>query len=210
MVKYESLVLVGTFMVISSVSFILGVLFSNWPYDYYTLWDTTKGQEFFDAALEHYKVWGQIPPIINYTFHFVIAIAFVGSFIKIFKPSEDVQYFEYGTLGALVIAVCVYVSNVKVGIMSCIAGEWGEVDQNTGLGVIAASETMIVFILLGVVLLQGGLFYAFFEDARLKQEFYLKDLKERYEATAEQAAPVEAKSSGAEAKKTKAKATKKA
>ncbi|KAH3671725.1 hypothetical protein OGAPHI_000430 [Ogataea philodendri] len=204
MVSYESLVLVGSLLIITSISFALGVIFGNWPYDYYTIWDTTQGQLYFDAALNHYKTWGQAAPIITNTFHAILALAFVGSFIKVFRPNEDAQYFEYGTLGALVLAACIYISNVRIGIVSAIVGEWGDVDQNTGLGVIAASETMIVVILLGIVLLQCGLFYAYFEDLKVKQEFYLKELKDKYEASEQPSAPA-AKATGAQTTKTRAK-----
>ncbi|KAH3688317.1 hypothetical protein WICPIJ_000699, partial [Wickerhamomyces pijperi] len=69
---------------------------------------------------------------------------------------------------------------------------------------IAASETMIVVILLGIVLLQCGLFYAYFEDLKVKQEFYLKELKDKYEASEQPSAPA-AKATGAQTTKTRAK-----
>ncbi|GME83901.1 unnamed protein product [Ambrosiozyma monospora] len=205
MISYEQLLPIGALMIISSLSFVLGVLFSNWPYDYYTLWDASLGEEHFTRALEHYKNWATAPSIITYVLHGVLVITFIGCLIKIFKPTEDTKYFEYGSLAAFVGAASIYLTNVRVGAYSALNGEWGEVDQNTGLAVIAASETMIVFLIFGIILLQCGLFYAHYEDSQLKIDFYIKELQEKLAAAeAGETAPVAAKDAAAPVEKAKA------
>lgn len=107
----------------------------------------------------------------------IVSIGFLGFTLKIFKPSEDVKYFEYGSFLVYVLAVCCYVSNIRYGVYSAAAGQWGDVDEYTGLCVIAASEVIVVFLILGVVIIQAGLFYAKYEDDRVKSEFLLNELK---------------------------------
>ncbi|ODV84781.1 hypothetical protein CANARDRAFT_8355 [[Candida] arabinofermentans NRRL YB-2248] len=214
--SYEQLIPVGSLMIITSISFILGVLYSNWPYDHFTLWNATGGVEGFQSALEHYKKWGEAPIFIIHTMHGVLVVGFIGCFIKIFKPEPEVQYFEYGTLLVLVAATCIYLSNVRTGVVSAVVGEWGDVSQDQGVAVIGASIVMIVILLLGVLLLQCGLYYAQVEDMKVKNDFYLAELKEQLATTASKPAPATTTSkasgsgSGSETKTTKAsKVTKK-
>ncbi|VEU23702.1 DEKNAAC105017 [Brettanomyces naardenensis] len=176
MITYQELLPIGSLLLISTCSFLLGTFFANWPYDYYTLWNTTGGEEYFAKALEHYKVLASQPNVIVCTFAGISIVGFVGAFIKIFRPTEDTKYFEYGSLAALVASVCIYLTNVRTGEMSALVGQWGDVDQNTGLSVIGASSVMIVFLLLGVVVLQSGLFYAEYVDYKAKVDYYLKNL----------------------------------
>ncbi len=212
MVSYQELLPAASLMMIASCSVILGICFSNWPYDYYTLWNTSYGEEGFTKALIHYQVLANQPDIINYSMIAIMSVAFIGSFIKIFKPSEDTKYFEYGSLVALVAAVCIYITNIRTGELSAVAGQWGDVDQNTGLSVIAASEVMIVFFLLGVVVLQSGLFYAEYSDYKAKANFYLNELNSKLDdpkpAKSETAKPAAQKASGASTSKTHAKSRK--
>lgn len=170
----------ASLMIISATSVILGVCFANWPYDYHTLWNTTCGQECFDNALQHYKVLATQPKLTLYSLAVVMGIAMLGSFIKIYKPSEDTKYFEYGTLLTLVVAVSIYITNIRAGEASAVYGKWGDVDQNTGLGVIAASIVMIVVLLLGVIVLQCGLFFAEYQDYKVKTDFYLRELGTKF------------------------------
>ncbi len=207
MVSYQELLPAASLMMIVSCSVLTGICFSSWPYDYYTLWNTSSGEEGFTRALTHYQILAQQPDVINYALVAIMSIAFIGSLTKIFKPSEDTKYFEYGSLLALVAAVCIYITNVRTGELSAVAGQWGDVDQNTGLSVIAASEVMIVFFLLGVVVLQSGLFYAEYADYKLKAQFYLKELNGKLD-NSEPVKPTAEKVTGASASKTHAKSRK--
>merc|ERR1712080_331355 len=68
-----------------------------------------------------------------------------------------------------------------------ITGEWGEVDSKTGINVIAASQVMIILVLVGVLVLQGGLYYAQWYDEELKKEFYETEAREAALAAERQA-----------------------
>lgn len=89
----------------------------------------------------------------------VFGVGFIGCFIKIYKPSEDVKYFEYATLGMFVLGIVIYIANIRVGVLSAVHNQWGEVDQNTGISVMAASQLMVIFVFVGILVLQGGFYY---------------------------------------------------
>ncbi|CCE72886.1 Piso0_000488 [Millerozyma farinosa CBS 7064] len=172
---YKDLVPVGSTLIIAATSFALGVIYSNWPYDVHTLWRHDSTGEFFEQSLRHYTMWATAPMYVHYTFHAILGLGFVGCFIKLFKPLEDAKYFEYGTLAMYMAGVVIYLSNLRIGINSCRHGDWGDVDMPTGINVIAASQVMIVFALVGVLVLQGGLYYAQWYDARLKAQFLAEE-----------------------------------
>jgi hypothetical protein len=143
----------------------------NFPYDFKTLYTTGATQEDFSNSLRHYQTWAQIPRVAIHILHAFIGLGFVGMAIKIYKPDDETKYFEYGTLLLYVVAVCIYLTNLKIGAESALAGQWGDVDQNTGLNVIAASETMILFLLGFIIALQAGLYWAQVDYAQRLEQF---------------------------------------
>lgn len=174
----DSLITTGTIMVITSCAFLLGVLFSNWPYNHYLLWDVSPDQESLTKlALNHYVHWLEVPKFIPYTMYGVVGVGFFGFIFKVFKPADDLKYMEYGSFGVYVLAICCYISNVRYGIYSAQAEAWGDYDEFTSLAVVAASEVMLVFLILGIVVVQSGIFFAKYEDDRVKHEFLMNELQ---------------------------------
>lgn len=212
-IKYKDLTPVGRQIIVGAACFGLGAIYGNLPFDLATLWKPSP--EAFERLLAHYRAWGNSPMWVHHVLHGVMGLGLVGCFIKLYKPDNDALYFEYGTLALMMLLIVVYLTNLRVGVNLCLLGDWGEVDQGTGINVMAASQTMVVIVLLGVLFLQGGLYYAELEDRRLKEEFFKKypeelnrDAKpaaatEAAEATEEVKEVKETKASGA--KKTKAK-----
>lgn len=203
---YKDITPVGTALIIAACSFGLGVVYSNLPYDYFTLWTYQESAHL--RSLAHYTNWGEAPMRVHHILHGVIFLGLSGCFIKLYKPSEDSKYFEYGTLGLVMVAVVIYLTNLRIGVNSCITGEWGEVDEATGINVMAASQFMIVVALTGALLLQGGLYYAEWYDAKIQREFLAEEAKkaqagEEPEQTADNAS--EGTSTSVNAKKSKAK-----
>lgn len=200
---YKDLVPVGTGLIIAATSFGLGVVYSNSAYDYNTLWKYDA--EGFTRSLAHYSNWANAPMRIHHILHFVMFLGLSGCFIKLYKPLDDSKYFEYGTLGLMMVGIVIYLTNLRIGVNSCITGEWGEVDQNTGINVMAASQFLIVIALLGVLILQAGLYYAEWYDEKIKREFLEKEAAEAKEAEIQP----EAASTGVETRsKAKSKAKK--
>lgn len=208
---YSDLVPVGTALIISASSFGLGAIYANLPYDFLTLW--RYDSEGFARSLVHYAIWAQAPMRVHYILHAVIACGLIGCFIKLYKPHPDVKYFEYASLGLMMVAVVIYLTNLRIGINSALTGEWGDVDLRTGINVVAASEFMMVIALSGVLFLQGGLYYAEWHDSKMQREFYAEEARR---AAAQKEAAVEvpeakepkepkAAASGVAPKKTRAK-----
>lgn len=112
---------------------------------------------------------------VHHILHVVIAVGLIGCFIKLFKPHPDTKYFEYGTLGLMMLAVVIYLTNLRIGVNSALTGMWGEVDAATGINVVAASQFMMVVALFGVLVLQGGLYYAEWYEKKIQAEFIKKD-----------------------------------
>lgn len=167
----------------------------NFPYDFKTLFTQQVTQEAFDNSLRHYQTWAQVPRVALHIIHAFIGLGFIGMFIKLYKPSEDSKYFEYGSLLLYVLAVCVYLTNLKTGAESALYGEWGEVDPNTGINVIAASSAMIIFLLGGIITLQVGLYYGEW-DYQQRLEAFNKEEAEREAAEAAAAAKTPAQATG--------------
>lgn len=200
---YKDLVPVGTGLIIAATSFGLGVVYSNSAYDYNTLWKYDA--EGFTRSLAHYSNWANAPMRIHHILHVVMFLGLSGCFIKLYKPLDDSKYFEYGTLGLMMVGIVIYLTNLRIGVNSCITGQWGEVDQNTGINVMAASQFLIVIALLGVLILQAGLYYAEWYDEKIKREFLEKEAAEAKEAEVQP----EAASTGVETRsKAKSKAKK--
>ena len=186
MMKYKDIVPIGTVLIIAATSFGLGAIYGNWPYDINTLWRATDPNG-FSKSLVHYQTWANAPMYVHYVLHAIAFLGLVGHFIKLYKPDEDAIYFEYGSLALFMIAIVIYLTNLRTGINAAITGEWGEVDSSTGLNVIAASQVMIILVLVGVLVLQGGLYYAQWYDAELKKEFYENEAREAALAAERQA-----------------------
>ncbi|CDK28836.1 unnamed protein product [Kuraishia capsulata CBS 1993] len=194
---YEDIVPIGTVLIVASVSFVIGTIYGNLPYDFFVLFSSEATEAHFDAALKHYQLWGSGPAWIIHILHFVVFLGFTGCFIKIYKPVTDIKLFEYGSLFALLLATCVYLTNIRVGVESAVSGIWGDIDQNTGLGVIVASELMVLVLLVGVLVLQAGMYYATYADRKIKEEYLKGEAEEKAAAKAAKTKPT-ATSTGVE------------
>lgn len=172
---YKDLLPIGTGLVIVSASFGLGAIYLNLPYDYETLFSKTADASAFDDSFNHYLKWAKAPAKVHHVLHFFMGLGLLGSIIKIYKPSEDSKYFEYGSMGLLFGSIVIYLTNLRTGINSCFYNNFGEISRDMGINVMAASQFMAVVLLVGVILLQGGLYYAEWYDNQLKLEFFEKN-----------------------------------
>ncbi|CAG59540.1 uncharacterized protein GVI51_G05621 [Nakaseomyces glabratus] len=179
MLSYAEFCTIGSAMILTSTGFLMGVFFACQPYDYHLLFNPQATQEQFDLALKHYQVLSTTPMPVLYLLGFVVALGIIGNTIRIYKPNPDLQLFEYASLGLFVLAVCVFITNVKTGIECSITGNWGEVTQNQGLAVIASSNIILLVMFLGVILLQIGLWYTNYDYQKQLQAFYAEERKEQ-------------------------------
>ncbi|RKF65448.1 Secretory component protein SHR3 [Erysiphe neolycopersici] len=182
----------ATFMIISPVCFFLGMLFSALPYDYPLLWtsDVTPNA-YYDQLETHLRFIHASPPLISRMLHIAIGIGFFGLFIKLFKPSEANLLFDGASLVLYVVAVVVYISNIVKGLRIVTNGTYGadESDPSLVIGrvdslkVLAASNTILALMLVGILVLQAGEWYAERKDhdetAKFEKEEEMKILASR-------------------------------
>jgi hypothetical protein len=124
----------------------------------------------------------QSPPLIARLLGIMIVTGFLGFFIKLFRASESNMLFDGASLVLYVIGVGVYVANIVKGLRFVSAGIWHAEDfignlppaqqnvQDTdgrvvlgredSLKVMAASNTILALVLVGVLVLQAGQWYA--------------------------------------------------
>ncbi|KAH8602684.1 Shr3 amino acid permease chaperone [Bisporella sp. PMI_857] len=184
----------ATFLIIGPTCFFLGILFSSFPYDFPLLWtsDVTP-PEYYDFLETHLKFMHASPPLIPRILHIAISIGFVGFFTKLFKPSEANLLFDGASLVLYVIAVVVYITNIVKGLRIVTENAYDllpegstetPIGREDSLRVLAASNTILALVLVGVLVLQAGQWYAERKDSQEE----LKIEEEQEEKTAAKAA----------------------
>lgn len=155
----------------------MGIIFAQFPYDYPLLWTSDPvAPTFFDQLEIHLKWMHQSPPTIARLLHIIMAVGFLGFFIKLFKPSESNMLFDGASLVLYVIGLGVYLANIVKGLRTISSDIWssgafeekhagpltGEIilGRDDSLKVMAASNTILALVLVGILVLQGGQWYA--------------------------------------------------
>ncbi|KAL8821554.1 MAG: hypothetical protein Q9223_000398 [Gallowayella weberi] len=172
----------ATFLILCPTSFFLGILFSLFPYDYPLLWTTsTPNEADFQTLENHLRFLHASPPIIARILHIVIAVGLLGFFIKLYRPSESNMLFDGASLVLYMCGFVVYMANivkglrvisggsynvelvegeVAVGVKGAVPGEEKPLGRDDSLKVLSASNTILALVLVGVLVLQAGQWYA--------------------------------------------------
>jgi hypothetical protein len=158
--------------------FFLGILFASLPYDYNALWAVPDDREAYFRILEdHIKFLYASPPIISRILNMVIGTGIIGFLLKLFRPSESNMLFDGASLVLYMAGITVYLTNIVKGFRVVTAGVYGNLtpemqqqvkDDGEGdyisredtLRVFAASNTILALVLVGVLVLQAGQWYA--------------------------------------------------
>jgi ER membrane protein SH3 len=171
------------------------------PYDYYVLWSTpTNRAPFFDAQEIHLKILHASPPLIARILNLVVATGILGFIVKLYKPSEANMLFDGASLILYMCGVIVYLSNIVKGLRAASAGAYAATRDPTmpppgeplGMGpdeellsredslrVLAASNTILALVLVGVLVLQAGQWYAQRKEQEEVAEMRRKRAEER-------------------------------
>ena len=221
----------------TATSFFLGILFSLFPYDYPVLWSSLETPSPHWITLEtHLRLLHASPPLIPRILHIMVFIGLLGLMIKLYKPSESNMLFDGGSLVLYMAGIIVYLANIVKGLRIVTVGKYGEgidevvadldrndevnigaYDRETGasilgrednLKVLSASNTILALVLLGVLVLQAGQWYAERADEKEKRRFQEMEQQERREekeekAHAKEGSAVSRKESKRESKKAK-------
>lgn len=171
----------ATGLILCATSFSLGSMYTNWAYDYQTLWTSNPPLGAFAASLAHYKTLATMPNFLKHVHHFIMSIGLIGLISKLYRPSESNWLFDGGSVLLYVIGIAFYITNIRTGAIASITGEWGDVDENTGLNVIAATEVFIAIVLIGVIGLQFGQYLAEREDDNIRKKARKAEVAEKKE-----------------------------
>ncbi|KOS16619.1 Secretory component protein SHR3 [Escovopsis weberi] len=184
----------ATFMIIGPVCFFLGILFAAFPYDFPLLWTKEPvAADFYDQLETHLKFIHQSPPLIARMLNIIVSVGFLGLFTKLFRPSEANFLFDGASLILYLIGVAVYIANIVKGMRTVSAGIWhaddwdavresaaeGEIilGREDSLKVLAASNTILALVLIGILVLQAGQWYAEKRDGEDEKEVAKKEGK---------------------------------
>ncbi|KAL8855754.1 MAG: hypothetical protein Q9178_007625 [Gyalolechia marmorata] len=172
----------ATFLILCPTSFFLGILFSLFPYDYPLLWTaSTPTAANFQTSENHLRFLHASPPIIARILHIVIAVGLLGFFIKLYRPSESNMLFDGASLVLYMCGFVVYMANIVKGLRvisdgkydpklveagsavqmkGATPGEEKPLGRDDSLKVLSASNTILALVLVGVLVLQAGQWYA--------------------------------------------------
>ncbi|KAJ5676006.1 hypothetical protein N7462_008903 [Penicillium macrosclerotiorum] len=169
----------ATFLILCPTCFFLGIIFSLFPYDYPILWSTAPTPaSHYDYLEAHLRFLHASPPLIPRILHIVIFLGLAGLVTKLYKPSESNMLFDGASLVLYMCGITVYIANIVKGLRLASAGQYGaelatspeEKDQILGredsLKVLAASNTILALVLVGILVLQAGQWYAERKDAQ--------------------------------------------
>lgn len=159
----------------------------------------------------------------------VCFLGLAGLVIKLYKPSESNMLFDGGSLVLYMVAIIVYVANIVKGLRIVSVGSYGILnmadltqdqadeidlagnDRETGndvlgrednLKVLAASNTILALVLVGVLVLQAGQWYAERSDQREMKKLEEAEKERLAKASPERTSSgVRRKESGKESKK---------
>ncbi|KAH0541664.1 hypothetical protein FGG08_003895 [Glutinoglossum americanum] len=133
------------------------------------------------------------PAIIPRILHIIIFLGFLGFLVKLYKPSESNMLFDGASLVLYTVAVVVYITNVVKGFRIVSAGGYdvgGDVvpgEEPLGrietLRVLAASNTILALVLVGVLVLQAGQWYAEQKEADELEKMEAEEAEEKAAAT---------------------------
>ncbi|KAK5132554.1 hypothetical protein LTR08_008871 [Meristemomyces frigidus] len=178
----------ATFLIVGPTCFFLGILFALFPYDYPLLWTSpSQGMaDYFTLQENHLKFLHASPPLISRILHIVIGTGLLGFMLKLYKPSEANMLFDGASLVLYMCGITVYIANIVKGLRTVTAGAYegaaaqdgsekavseGEyIGREDSLKVLAASNTILALVLVGVLVLQAGQWYAQRKEAEEIEE----------------------------------------
>lgn len=175
----------------SATSFFLGIIFSLFPYDYPILWSTAPTPaSHFDYLESHLRFLHASPPLIPRILHMIIFVGLAGLVMKLYRPSESNMLFDGASLVLYMAGITVYIANIVKGLRLVTLGKYGSelatgaegedetqiLGREDSLKVLSASNTILALVLVGVLVLQAGQWYA---ERKEQQELEKMELEQQ-------------------------------
>jgi hypothetical protein len=118
------------------------------------------------------------PPILPRLLHAIIFTGLLGFFAKLWKPSESNMLFDGSSLVLYMIGVIMYGTNVIRGLRTVESGEYGEeIGRDDTMKVMAASQVILALVLVGVLALQSGQWYAERKEGQEAEKLEVEERK---------------------------------
>ena len=133
-------------------------------------------EPYFLALETHLKFLHASPPLISRILHIVIGVGLLGLFMKLYKMTEANMLFDGASLVLFMIGITVYIANIVKGLRTVTLGAYGGAPLREGetltqkavegtedgfigredsLRVLAASNTILALVLIGILVLAG-------------------------------------------------------
>ncbi|SPN97087.1 related to SHR3 - endoplasmatic reticulum membrane protein [Cephalotrichum gorgonifer] len=157
----------ATFMIIGSTCFFLGILFASFPYDFPLLWTAAPVPDsYYDILETHLRWMHQAPPLISRVLNIITTVGFLGFAIKLYRPAVLNFLFDGASLLLYVIGCMIWIRSIVKRLRLVSAGTWpGEEDgvavsRKDNVKLLSMSNTILALVLVGVLVLQVGQWYA--------------------------------------------------
>lgn len=151
----------ASLVIVASTSFALGIVFTNWSADHDVLWISNDPTvESINASELHYILLAKCPRIMHIFLNCVVGVGIIAHLAKLYRGQEYNVLFDGASLVLYMIGVILYGSSSMTGIRSIRDGEYGDLSKADSLRVLAASHVILAVVLIGVLILQGGGWYA--------------------------------------------------
>ena len=187
---------------LAATCFFLGIIFSMFPYDYPLLWSATPTPaSHYDKVETHLRFLHDSPPLIPRILHIVMFLGLGAVISKLHKPTESNMLFDGASLVLYMCGIVVYFANIVKGMRIVSAGDYGQTAIKAGeefsadilgredsLKVLAASNTILALVLVGVLVLQAGQWYAEKSSQRESEDLNKKEQEKKEAASAAAAA----------------------
>jgi len=148
--------------VLSSVSFILGIIFICFNVDHRVLYAAPLTDKIVDDGFEFYTTFYNAPLAVKALLHAVMGMGLLGLIAKLHAWDESAIFFDGSSLASFMFGVILYAS-VTVPALRLIVTpteEDSRGDRVESLRILAAGNTLIAICLVGVLVLQAGQEYA--------------------------------------------------
>jgi len=160
--------------VLAATSFFIGVQFICFNVDHRILYSPLT-DEVVNDGFQFYTTFFNAPPAIKALLHALMGVAIASLLAKLHTWDETAMFFDGSSIAAYILTIAVYLTVTIPSlrtIVDPVAGVDTRDDQIEAMRVLSAGNTIMVILLAGVLLLQGGEEYARKLETKEVAKFY--------------------------------------
>ncbi|KAN0137138.1 Shr3 amino acid permease chaperone [Lactarius tabidus] len=168
-------------VLLATTCFLFGVLLACFAVDYRVLFSTLT-EETVEDAFHYYRTFYNAPPGIKALLHGLMGIGVVAIIAKLHRWNESAVFFDGGSLAAFVFAIAMYITVTVPSIQTVVTPVEGvdtRDDQIEAMQILSAGNTLIMVLLGGILVLQGGQEWARRLEAKELAKVAAEEAKEK-------------------------------